>query len=176
MTLIFYGSFGLGVVIALSFVAWFQLRDRPAWDTALFASASVAMALLSACAFVLGDRAIILVFSALPSLTLYLWFYTLRHSRRLRAAILRWGAKHGYRITSLELISVHRGNRMYRIVARRVSDREILIGRVLTGEQSLSSLGFDVLWATPPESPRGPRRFPPKESRKPGIGRTPSPS
>lgn len=86
LRLIFPGSFVLAAIIALSFMAWFAFRDRPLWDTALFATASAAMAILVISVYLLGPLAIALAFSTPPSLVLYLWFWALRRARHLHAA------------------------------------------------------------------------------------------
>src|SRR6185436_6984790 len=159
LRLIFYGSFALAGIILLSFILWFQLRDQRPWGTLCFAAASTAMGLLAAGVFLLGPMAFALIFSALPGLIIYLWFAALWTARRQRSAILRWGARQGYHITSLERTYVldPTGRRLhpeYRIVARRVGDGQIRVGRVLVG----TSRGFDVVWDAdlPRQKPRRP--------------------
>jgi len=151
LSLIFTGSFGLAAVVVLSFVLWFQLRESPGWDTGLFAAASVAMGILVAVTLLLGPMAVVMIFSVGPSLPVYLWFAALRRSRRRRAAILRWGARNGYRITSVEATTVLDGSTgrlrpEYRIVARRTSDGVVRIGRACFVTPSRSGQGFDVVW------------------------------
>ena len=147
-----YGSMLLGAVVVASFILWFPFRDRPAWDKALFGLASVGMAILIGMRTLLpsGVRDIV-SFALVPSLVVYLWFGGLWGTRRERAAIYHWGVRNGYHITSLDRTYdlAPAGRRLtaeYRIVARRVSDGQIRIGRVLTGRQSTSGQGFDVLW------------------------------
>jgi hypothetical protein len=149
---VFYGSLTLGTLIVASFIAWSQLRDRPGWDGALFGVASLAIAILFGLRFTLHSVAQAVVgFAFMPSLFIYLWFAGLWSARRQRAAIYRWGARHGYHITSLDSTysmspGFRRMNSGYRIVARRLSDGQIRVGRILTGSLSTSGQGFDVLW------------------------------
>jgi len=149
LSLLFYGSFALVGVIVVSFLLWFRLRNQPRWDSGLFVAASAAMAVLAAGMFLLGGAGLILAIPVVPSLGIYLWFSALRRSRRQHAAILRWAAREGYVVTSLEqttvMTSMQRLASEYRIVARRRSDGRIRSGRVLT-DRSISNRGFEVVW------------------------------
>jgi hypothetical protein len=151
LSLFFYGSWILGGVIVASFIAWSQLRDRPAWDGALFGAASLAMAIFIGVFLYLDsfERGV-LTFSLIPSLFIYFWFTGLWTVRRERAAVYRWGVRHGYRITSLDrTYSLGQRFRMhdgYRIVARRLSDGQLRVGRVLLGDRRISGGEFNVLW------------------------------
>jgi hypothetical protein len=149
LRLLFPGSFLLAAIIAVSFMAWFALRDRPLWDTALFATASAAMAILALGVYLLGPLAVALAFTTLPSLILYLWFWALRRARRLHAAIRRWGGQSGHAIIRLErtvvVTSLQRPCTEYLLTARRRSDGRIRTGRVLTDRSTLKQ-GFEVVW------------------------------
>jgi hypothetical protein len=151
LSLYLVGGFVLAGIVVLSFILWFQLRERPGWDTGLFLAASAAMAILVAMTLLLGPMAVMMSLSLVPGLLVYLWFGALRSSRRRRAAILRWGARNGYVITSVERTTVLDGTTgrlqpEYRIVVRRQKDGAIRIGRVLFAYPSRSGQGFDVVW------------------------------
>jgi hypothetical protein len=148
----FTASFWVGLVILVTFILWFQLRDRPKWDLGLFVVASIAFG------FFLLLHTLLqtwnwpgMGFGIVPVFGLYGWFFVLWRTRQERASIYRWGQRHGFHITSLDRIEVYRpGSRYaqseYRIVARGVSDGRIRVGRVIPGVPGRSQEGFEVLW------------------------------
>jgi hypothetical protein len=135
-----YGSFALAGVVAASFLLWLRLRNRPAWDMGLFAAATGAMLILCGLGVMSGPLAVIFTFSTGPALILYVWFASLWRLRRTHAGILRWAARQGYVVTTLERLA-----KGYRIVARRRSDGQIRSGRVMIDGGGAGN-GIDVIW------------------------------
>lgn len=167
------------LTLVLTFAFWFRFRETPSGDmTCIVVGTACAAALLLSAQMFKAAGCLGGIFQV-PGLIVYLWFAGLWGSRRSQVQIRQWGRRHGYRIVTIEQQYNTRGAYSsgpdYRILARRLSD-----GQVLVGEVYLGAPGFRVHWipvpakhlphghpgGAGPEVPNPPHADPPPPSKQ----------
>ena len=166
-------------VLILTFVFWFRLRESPSGDMVCAVVATCCAGLLYLSIRMLGNAGCVGGILGLPGFAVYLWFIGLWGSRRSQIRLRQWGRRHGYRIVTIEQqydssSGAYSSRPEYRILARRLSDGQVLVGEVFIGPS-----GFQVHWipvppkhlphghgTAAPEVPKPPHEAPPTPSKE----------
>jgi len=164
------------LVLVLTFIFWFRLRESPSGDLACVIVATCCAGFLYLSIRMLGNAGCIGGIFGLPGFGVYFLFMGLWGGRRSQVRLRQWGRRHGYRIVTIERQyntsrGVYSATPEFRILARRLSDGQVLVGEVYVGPS-----GFQVHWIPVPpkhlphghvpEVPNPPHASPPPPSKQ----------